>query len=299
VTNATALVAAHRRATVADGFVLVARTSVRLRGPPVFDGSNRSRVVGVVATPGLDRYRVRRRARDVDGCLATDRWSNGSAAAHRRVEASAPDVRASGADGVRTRTGAASDGGVDRRVDYPAPTPAALAPATATLATLVERATRKADYDLVAVREAVGSDRDGAGRRYVLSADDYVPGREQVEADRVGLSSRLVVDGRGRIRALRTTVVRSEHTTWGQSRRVAHWSYRLVAVGIGPASVPRPAWLDAARTADAVAGPDDGGTASPAGREADAGTSPGSGVDGAAGRRDSFVRPTFACGAGR
>jgi hypothetical protein len=253
VDDPAALAAAHRRATADAGFVLVARTTVRQRGPPVLDGpDNRTRTVRVVAAPGLARYRERRRTLDADGCLAVDRWSNGSVATRRRVATSGSTAADSTGDAAGDDPTAGS-GDADRRVDYgPAP-PTAAAP-DLTLASVLERTLPRADYALVAVRTvANGSDDGTAGRRYVLSADDYVPrSDEAVEADRIGLSSRLVVDGRGRVRALQATVVRNEWTKWGQSRRVRSVSYRLVAVGVGPAAVPRPTWLGAARDADGL-----------------------------------------------
>jgi hypothetical protein len=247
--NASALAAAHRRAAAAEGVVLVARTTVRRHGPPVLDGpENRTRTRRAVAAPGLERYRERRRTVDADGCLAVDRWANGSTAARRSVRAAAPVV------------GTAADpdrGGDDGPlVDY-GPAPSTAAAAELSRAGLVERTLARAAsaLDLVSVRPAANGSRAGAAtaRRYVLSTDGSGPERDgDVEADRIGRSVRVVVDARGRVRALQSTVVRTEWTKWGATRRVRSVSYRVVATGVAPGRVPRPRWLDAARDAGAL-----------------------------------------------
>ena len=238
--NASALAVAHRRGVAAEGVVVVARTTVRRHGPPVLDGpENRTRTRHAVATPGLERYRERRRTVDADGCLAVDRWASGSTAARRTVRA---DPDRGGDDGPR--------------VDY-GPAPSTAAAAELSGAGLVERTLARAAsaLDLVSVRPAANGSRAGAAttRRYVLSTDGSGPERDgDVEADRIGRSVRVVVDARGRVRALQSTVVRTEWTKWGATRRVRSVSYRVVATGLDGRGVPRPRWLDAARDAGAL-----------------------------------------------
>jgi hypothetical protein len=227
----------------------VASTTTRGRGPPVVDGPpNRTRALRAVVAGGGDRFRVRQRVLTDDGCKVVDRWSNGSTVLTRQRRADAPTVTDGGV-GTVAGDGAGRPGG-DARADTTRRSLSSVAAPTSAAA--IERMLARGNYTLAAVQSG------DSGRRFVLVADEYVPGPDgAVEADRVGMSARAVVDASGRVRSLQATVVRTEWSRLGTTRRVRSVSYRAVAVGVGPGTVPQPEWLaaEADGGGDATGGP--------------------------------------------
>jgi hypothetical protein len=251
IEDPTALVTAHRRALLDDRFRLVAERTRRSTGTAgTATGTTRRRVRAAVA-PDDGRYRVRSTWSSASERGRADEWAGPDA--DRAIKRS----RWRPVDPATTASGSASlatSGDLEGTAPTYSTTPAA-APAALTYTRWIESLLARGSFALAALEEADGT----RGRRYVYTADEYVPADgERVEADRLGYDATLVVDARGRILSFRATVVRVETTTLGATRRVSGVSYRLVAAGGPDAGPRRPAWVGTDRDGDGTGAGDAG-----------------------------------------
>lgn len=228
VSDADALLAAHRRSLVGSGFVVVTETTHRsTRG-----GSNRTTRRRVVAAPGLRAHAVTETRRfDGGRRVVHRRWTNGTAAVRQVRE----------------------NGTVAGHAPYHGEADAAALVGTARLRWFL----RRGDFSVAAVTFEPG------GARYLLTAGEYVPGDgdridvgigdatgagDRIDADEVQYSARLTVTDGGRVAAFQASVAAAAGRTPDGAGRVdvVVYEYRLVDAG---APVERPAWVDPALAA--------------------------------------------------